>query len=186
MNLGAAKSANTDGAIRDEKCGGSLKGGMVIPLPIARKTPKLEIIQGGKDNQSQKPETPFEITRRKNAEAVLRALREEGTTNTDFLRNHEGFRNMGTHTLRPIAFVNEPITPQQEVHTTDRVLHEDFMQTAEGRAVRKRELTELQEWLKDIPGNIKRGLEEAMKTIHRNTASNHSGFRPRIIESDSF
>ncbi len=180
------QAANTNDFTHEEECDGSSKGAVIIRLPLARKTQKLEIIQGGKDQKNNKPETEFEKTRRENAEAVQRALREEGTMNTDFIRRADGSRNIGTHTLRPIAFIGESILPEQETHPTHGILHEDIIKTPEGRAQRRRELLELQEWLKDIPENTKKGLEEAMKTIHTRTTNQPSGFRPRIIENDSF
>ncbi len=75
--------------------------------------------------------------------AVLWALEEHGTTNTDFLGNN---KQIGTHTERPIAFMGESIITENEPSSQTGSMM---------RPSTPEELASLRKWLRNFPASLK-------------------------------
>jgi hypothetical protein len=89
---------------------------------------------------------------------VLRALKREGTPNTDFLEI-DGKRNVGTHKLRPLAHMGETIIPEQQVPHDRPHLAENIP-----KEMRARELAQLERWWEQFQKTLKKITQE--KVIH--------------------
>ncbi len=81
---------------------------------------------------------------------VLRALKEEGTTNTDWLKDKNGHRNIGTHTLRPIVHLGESIIPEQPERHPKPMLRENTP-----ARILAAERAELIVWMQNYPESLK-------------------------------
>ncbi len=88
--------------------------------------------------------SPFAQAAQQAREDVLRALRECGTTNTDFLPER---RCIGTHKLRPLAHLGESIIPEEPEPLSQTMLAENIPPAQRAR--------ELGEWLRNFPESLK-------------------------------
>lgn len=89
--------------------------------------------------------SPFQLAAQNARDEVLRAIRECGTTNTDILHG-----KIGTHTLRPKAYLGDSIIADRPLPPTQPLLEENTLP-----AQRQQEREKMRQWLENFPESLK-------------------------------
>lgn len=141
-------------AARKDECNGN----MPAQEPGKKVERHLALVRDTDHSQEKELPISYEDDMTARREAVLCALREHGTMNTDFLGIN---KQIGTHTERPQAFMGESIITENK---------RSFSVASTIRVSTPEELASLDAWVRNFPHSLRESTKKAYEDLRQQTA----------------